>query len=334
MLICLAIIPKIIPMITFLLSNIIKIMRLAAISIAFLLIFPGISFAKTPIGIRYKHEIFSDVDITKDVVYGSNYQDGKPIELKMDVYEPHGDTASKRALIIFIHGGGFTGGDKAGKPWVALCTTFAKRGYVAASINYRLQSHLQNESDVKKAITEAMHDAKAAVRYFRRYAQQWRIDESRIAIAGGSAGAITALHVTYLREKEYEGNSGNAGYSSNVSACIDLWGGLYDNVTQIDEGEPPVCIIHGTLDEVVPYKEALNISQRCKQVGVYYELHPLEGEGHGPWHLIKKFLPWMVNFLYSKMIKSKEVRKTPFLDLPWIVFLLIIKAATSNYFRF
>jgi len=44
----------------------IKIMRFAAISIAFLLIFPSISFVKTPIGIRYKHEIFSEVDITKD----------------------------------------------------------------------------------------------------------------------------------------------------------------------------------------------------------------------------------------------------------------------------
>lgn len=312
--------------------------RLFAICIALLLI-PFINPKVNGIGIRYKHEIFSRVDITKDVVYGQNYDSyGNLVELKMDIYEPHGDKASKRALIIFIHGGGFTGGDKATKQWVFLCTTFAKRGYVTASINYRLQK----PGDVTKhAITQAMHDAKAAVRYFRKYAEQWRIDTSRIALVGGSAGAITALHATYLTEPEYEGDSGNEGYSSNVSACIDLWGGLYDNVTKIDGGEAPVCIIHGTEDEGVPYSEALNISKRCEEVGVYCELHPLEGEGHAPWHLINEFLPWMVDFLYNKMIKSLDVEDEqkqtgnviPFIDFPLLlnalIFAILIKIICS-----
>jgi len=309
--------------------------KLLAICIALLLI-PFINPKVSGIGIRYKHEIFSRVDITKDVVYGQNYDYGHLIELKMDVYEPHGDKASKRALIIFIHGGGFTGGDKADKQWVFLCTTFAKRGYVTASINYRLQK----PGDVTEhAITQAMHDAKAAVRYFRRYAEQWRIDTSRIALVGGSAGAITALHATYLTEPEYEGNSGNEGYPPNVSACIDLWGGLYDNVTKIDAGEAPVCIIHGTEDKGVPYSEALNISKRCKEVGVYCELHPLEGEGHAPWDRIKDFLPWMVDFLYNKMIKSLDVevesqgKEIPFIDLPLLlntlIFVIVIKIICS-----
>ena len=287
------------------------------------------SFAKTPIGIRYKHEIFSKVDITKDVVYGENYDfAGRLVELKMDIYEPHGDKESKRALIIFIHGGGFTGGDKADKQWVFLCTTFAKRGYVTASINYRLQ---KPGNVTKHAITQAMHDAKAAIRYFRAHASEWKIDEEKIALVGGSAGAITALHATYLTEPEYEGNSGNEGYSSNVSACVDLWGGLYDNVSRIDAGEPPVCIIHGTEDKGVPFSEALNITNRCKEVGVYCELHPLEGEGHAPWHLINEFLPWIVNFLYTKMIgasvKEKEMNegdKMPFIGLPHFIYVILL----------
>ncbi|HHF55710.1 MAG TPA: alpha/beta hydrolase [Thermoplasmatales archaeon] len=294
---------------------------------AFILTASSFAMPGKAIGIRYRDEIFSRVDITKDVIYGENYDfRGQLVKLKMDVYEPHGDDAEKRALIIFIHGGGFTGGDKADKQWVFLCTTFAKRGYVTASINYRLQ---KPGNVTAHAITQAMHDAKAAVRYFRAHASEWRIDEEKIALVGGSAGAITALHATYLREPEYEGNSGNEGYSSNVSACIDLWGGLYDNVSKIDSGEPPVCIIHGTEDKGVPFSEALNISERCREVGVYCELHPLKGEGHAPWHLIDDFLPWMVNFLYKKMIglnvkETNEGDKIPFIGLPHFIYVILL----------
>jgi len=289
-----------------------------------LLLIPYNAFAIKPIGIRYKHEIFSRVDITKDVVYGQNYDfTGKLVELKMDVYEPHGDNENQRALIIFIHGGGFTGGDKASRQWVEMCTTFAKRGYVTASINYRLQP---KGNVTAKAITQAMHDAKAAVRYFRAYASQWRIDEEKIALVGGSAGAITALHATYLTEPEYEGNSGNEGYSSNVSACVDLWGGLYDNVSKIDAGEAPVLIIHGTEDKAVPFSEALNISKRCEEVGVYCELHALEGKGHAPWQMIEDFLPWIVNFLYAKMIKVKSKdKRIPFIELPYFLLIILVR---------
>ncbi len=296
---------------------------------AFILTTPSFVMPSKAIGIRYKDEIFRRVDVTKDVTYGENYNfRGELVELKMDVYEPHGDRASKRALIIFIHGGGFTGGDKTDKQWVFLCKNFAKRGYVTASINYRLQ---KPGNVTSHAITQAMHDAKAAVRYFRRYAEQWRIDESKIALVGGSAGAITALHATYLTEPEYEGNSGNEGYSSNVSACIDLWGGLYDNVSKIDAGEAPVCIIHGTEDKGVPFSEALNISRRCSEVGVYYELHPLEGEGHAPWHRIDEFLPWMVDFLYNKMIgvKGIEKRTTSFVRISEIILAIILTILTK-----
>ncbi|HDM67148.1 MAG TPA: alpha/beta hydrolase, partial [Thermoplasmatales archaeon] len=212
-----------------------------------------------------------------------------------------------------IHGGGFISGDKADGKWVTFCTLFAKMGYVTASINYRLQP--RGYRDKGRAVTEAMYDAKAAVRYFRAHAEEYRIDTDRIAIIGSSAGAITALHVTYLREPRYEGDSGNPGFSSNVTACVDLWGGLYSNITEIDPGEPPVLIIHGTLDEVVPYSEAENISQRCKEVGVYCSLHPLVGEGHAPWDKYKEFLPWIIEFLYQYCANKEETMEMSF-DTP------------------
>lgn len=291
-------------------------MKKLAIVIVAMLILPFVASAKNPFGLRYRHKIFWRVDVTKDITYGRNYDyNGNLVDLKMDVYEPHGDRENKRALIIFIHGGGFISGDKAGRQWVYLCETFAKMGYVTASINYRLEA--KNSINYGRAVTNAMYDAKAAVRYFRAHASEWRIDESKIALVGGSAGAITALHATYLREKEYEGDSGNAGYSSNVSACVDLWGGLYKNVSKIDENEPPVLIIHGKEDEVVPFSEAINISKRAQEVGVYCELHALEGEGHAPWHRINDFIPWIVDFLYDKMIGKKVIKP------PYIIILIL-----------
>jgi len=180
--------------------------KMALFVIASLLFLSSYSMiSATPTGIRYKDEIFPEVDITKDIVYGQNYNStGKLVELKMDVYEPHGDTEEKRALVIFIHGGGFVSGDKASGQWVKICTTFAKRGYVSASINYRLQP--KGDVSYGVAITQAMHDAKAAVRYFRANSDLWRIDDEKIAMGGGSAGAVTALHTTYLAEPQYEGD--------------------------------------------------------------------------------------------------------------------------------
>ncbi len=274
-----------------------KKMVLFASSLLLLLSFHFLISA-TPTGIRYKDEIFPEVDITKDIVYGQNYNStGELVELKMDVYEPHGDTEEKRALVIFIHGGGFVSGDKASRQWVRICTTFAKRGYVSASINYRLQP--KGYINYGVAITQAMHDAKAAVRYFRANSDLWHIDDEKIAMGGGSAGAVTALYTTYLTEPQYEGNSGSPGYSSRTSACVDMWGGLYGNVTEIDPEEPPVLIIHGTEDETVPFSEAINISNRCGEVGVYCEMYPLVGKGHAPWDMENVFLPWMVKFLYG-----------------------------------
>ena len=61
---------------------------------------------------------------------------------KMDIYQPQGDTNAKRPLLIYIHGGAFYAGDKATLDCIDFCTHFAKKGYVAVSVNYRLANPL------------------------------------------------------------------------------------------------------------------------------------------------------------------------------------------------
>jgi acetyl esterase/lipase len=253
---------------------------------------------------RYKDEIFPDIDIKYNITYGTNTDsNGKIITLLLDIYEPSRDISQKRPALIIIHGGGFTEGDKTFPQIVTLCTSFAKRGYVTASINYRLQPN--ETDDLRQALIQAVYDTKAAIRYIRATSDIWHIDIEKIAVIGSSAGAVTALYVSYLTGVEYEGDSGNPGFSSNVSACVDLWGGLHNNVNKIESGEPPVLIIHGTEDTTVPYSEAINISSRCQQVGVYCELHPLN-TAHAPWRFLPDFLPWIVDFLYTHCVDTQN----------------------------
>lgn len=228
---------------------------------------------------RYRDPVFTNVDRQLDVVYGSavNRYTNQPETLRLDLYTPRGDTAAGRPAIVVVHGGGFRSGDKATSPFRQQCNDFAMRGFIAISINYRLRP--SNQPLVRQNAIDAAHDMKAAVRWLRRNAAQLKLDPNRIGCTGSSAGAITCLEAAYVPG---EGSSGNPGYSSAVHAVVDLWGFLWD-LNQLEKGEPPVQIIHGTNDRTVPYSRALELQKRATAVGVPVELHPIQNGGHAPW---------------------------------------------------
>ncbi len=252
----------------------------------------------TPIG-RYRDDVFRDVDIFHGIVYGSAVDaSGRNVSLRLDRYEPAGDTVSRRAAIVWIHGGGFVSGSRATAQMVELALRYARKGYLAVSIDYRLATPAQFAAEPWRVMRDAMFDGKAAVRWLRANAGSLRVDSGRIAIGGGSAGAYTALHAAYLEE---EGDSGNPGFSSAVGAVIDFWGGMHD-VSEMDSGEAPLIIIHGTLDLTVSFANALQLAARAQAVGVTWELHPLEGAGHSPWQFMDDFEGWITPFLYQQII--------------------------------
>ena len=84
---------------------------------------------------RYQSEIFNDVSV-QTVTYSDTYN------LQMDIYTPTGDVCNNRPLLIFAHGGTFIFGTKTNPTMVELCETFARKGYVTASINYRLAADI------------------------------------------------------------------------------------------------------------------------------------------------------------------------------------------------
>ncbi|WP_413775198.1 T9SS type A sorting domain-containing protein [Hymenobacter weizhouensis] len=121
----------------------------------------------------------------------------------MDIYQPEGDTLSKRPVIIFCFGGGFVAGQRTAPDMVALAQAFARRGYVTAAIDYRLGINLTDPEKAKRAVYRAIQDSRSAVRFFRNNAATYRVDPNQVFVSGHSAGGFVAYHNVYL-DKESE----------------------------------------------------------------------------------------------------------------------------------
>lgn len=225
--------------------------------------------------VRYRDLVFEQVERTNDLVYGSaiDKPSGRPVDLKLDIYEPAGDRDEARPVYVFLFGGGFVQGTKEFEPR-QYCELMARRGYVAVAISYRI-----NQGNIATdGIPAAVSDTRQALRWLRSEAKTHRLDTSRIILGGSSAGAIASLFTVYT-EVEKTG----ADAASEVALVMDLWGGLYTAVNDMEAGEPPLIIIHGTADTVVPFSEATKLRDRAEAVDIPYAFHPLQGEGHAPY---------------------------------------------------
>jgi para-nitrobenzyl esterase len=238
--------------------------------------------------LRYRDQVFNNVTVTRNLQYGSAPdKNGNPVALTLDVYQPSGDTQRKRPAVVWVHGGSFCCGDKTSPEIVDEANTFAKLGYVAVSINYRLlapagscSGSTAGSSACTTAALEAKHDAQAAVRWLRAKATTYRIDPGRIGIGGSSAGAITATLVGLFSEDT--GSSGNPGFSSTVGGFQSLSGGLPGGVFA-GTGDAPGLLFHGTADPVVPYQWSVDTAAKMINSGVAAFLEPLDGAGHVPY---------------------------------------------------
>jgi acetyl esterase/lipase len=222
--------------------------------------------------------------------------------LQLDLAQPKGD--GPFPAILCIHGGGFRGGNREG--YDGLCVTLASKGYVAATITYRLAP--------AHPFPAAVLDCKAAVRWLRANAARYHLDPARIGVTGGSAGGHLAqfLGVT-AGVREFEGE-GNLDQSSAVSCVVNFYGpsdltksygksvdaaevlplffagNLETKLREHVRGSPlywvtpdaaPTLIVHGTEDKYVAYEQAGWMVDKLKASQVEVELLTLPGAGHG-----------------------------------------------------
>ena len=299
---------------------------------------------------RYENVIFDKISKIS-VVYSETY-DWSPSNpgLEMDIYTPSNDIVNNRPLLIFAHGGVYIEGDKNSNTMVTLCEEFAKRGYVTASIQYRLtnlQSLLSSNSYniFSQTVVNSISDMKSAVRYFRKDVAEnnntFGINPDLIFVGGYSAGAVTAAHLSVIDEGEVpdeflpffdesggiEGNSGNFGFSSEVSGAI-LLAGAINTTNFLDENDPPIVSVHSTDDNTIDYECAsplgnlgislLDLPVLCgsgkihdelDNIGITNDLYTFSFGGHSApiINLEGTVVPFISDFLHNLICQSSNI---------------------------
>ncbi len=235
---------------------------------------------------------------------GITYSDVEGRGLKLDLARPK-EGAGPFPAVVCIHGGGFRAGNREGHD--GLCIALAERGYVAVTVTYRLAP--------QHPFPAALHDVKAAVRWLRAHASEYKVDPARIGTTGDSAGGNLAqmLGVTG-GVKSLEGDGGYPEQSSRVACVVNVYGPtdltksygksvdaaevlplyLGGDGTQarkrhieasplywVNPDAAPTLCLHGTNDKYVAYEQAIWIVDRLLAAGVEAELITLPGAGHG-----------------------------------------------------
>jgi dienelactone hydrolase len=266
---------------------------------AFSLLTAGCYPYVTPPGaapLRYRDAVFANVTKTADVTYGSAVnQQNQTITLKLDLYAPTGDTVTSRPTIVWVHGGSFCCGNKSSPELVDEANVFAMKGYVNASIDYRLSpggcSAAGPTVECITAISQAQQDAQTAVQFLRTNAATYGVDPNRIAIGGSSAGAITALNVGFASAENP---------AAAVRSAVSLSGARIG--PPANAGDADSLLFHGTADPLVPYQWAVDTQSAALAAGLRSYLTTWDGAGHVPYLQHRtEILDQTQNFLYWDM---------------------------------
>jgi acetyl esterase/lipase len=241
--------------------------------------------------------------VHRDLAYVPNGHERQ----KLDLYLPKDGT--NRPLLINIHGGAFKMGSKEqGVPLECLA-----QGYAVASINYRLSQHAKFPAQIE--------DCKAAVRWLRAHAAEYRLDPNRVAAWGASAGGHLAAMLGTTGDAKVFDVGAHLDQPSRVQAVVDYFGptdflqmdahrppggmvhdsgdspeseliggAIQENkdktaranpITYVSEGDPPFLICHGDQDPLVPHHQSQLLEAALKQAGVPVTFYTVIGAGHG-----------------------------------------------------
>lgn len=248
----------------------------------------------------------------------SNLDGFRPV--RMDIYAPR-DRSKPRPAVLWIHGGGWSRGDArtsgAYANWPAVLASLAARGFVVASLDYRLSGEARFPAQIQ--------DVKAAIRHLRVEAGALGVDASRVYLWGGSAGGhLASLAAVTCGAAEYEPEPSTGRLSRSqinamkgskapaVDDCVQgaaLWYGVFDlehtpsvnvggllgcdpakcrdvaraasPIYRVSKVAPPMLLIHGTKDETVDVSQSEAMAAALRKAGASAELLLITDVDHG-----------------------------------------------------
>ena len=226
--------------------------------------------------------------------------------LKLDLHRPQ---AENPPLIVYVHGGAWRAGSKSDVPIAPLL----EKGFAIASVDYRLST--------QAVFPAQIHDLKAAIRFLRAKAAEFRLNTEKIAIVGSSAGGhLAALVGVTNGHKMLEGRIGDhLDQSSRVDAIVSLYGAsnlqsilpqstefgltvripalklllgdvpekkpelakLASPVAHLDKGDPPLLLIHGDADPQMPHEQSQEFTTAYEALKLPVKSVTLPGSRHG-----------------------------------------------------
>ncbi|HRB29882.1 MAG TPA: alpha/beta hydrolase [Ferruginibacter sp.] len=228
---------------------------------------------------------------------------------KMDIYlPPNASAIKKQPLLVMIHGGGYSSGDK--NAWQNEAYTYSRAGYICASLNYRLTQSGGNQDSLLRlyAVQCALEDIQNAIRFLKKNAGTYFIDTTRIVVFGGSAGGGLSL-INAIEFDAALGLNDHPGFSSKTNGSISTGATLIndDPASQLgtlhyDSFDSPVLLFHAKENDsstgatwsgsAVPTQQAINNSgNSCTLVAQPNLTHTVVLElGGGYWQYVRPFL--------------------------------------------
>jgi acetyl esterase/lipase len=252
--------------------------------------YPNETILKIAYGLGFVELVETNPDIPEsiEVVRDMVYKQVDSISLKLDVYREK-DFSTPGPALVFIHGGGWSKGDKS--DYLPYLIDYAKKGYVTVTVSYRLSkvAHFP-------AAVEDIHDA---VQWVRVHAGELLINPEKIALIGGSAGGHLAMMQAFSDTTGskvqavvniYGPTDLTTEYARNRGECLQFLGKSYAEApelyraasprTYISADDPPTLTFHGTIDSLVPVSQSDSLHKWLERAGVPNEYHRLKGWPH------------------------------------------------------
>lgn len=209
----------------------------------------------------------------------------------LDIYIPRGEQPAEGwPVVVYIHGGGFCGGAKVDSWGIhPMIPALAAKGYAVVAINYYLRGKyhpiegypIEQEMgpglpkdgklhpERRRYFEAASADAARSLRWLAKYGEEYGLNLDKVALSGGSAGAMTALHTAYVCKPK----------CVDIDVVFNMWGGLED-ASVVEAEAPALFTLHGEVDDVVSVEYGKALHARAVEVGVPSVFHIMEGKGH------------------------------------------------------